>query len=124
MEDVFESSVVFLQDGIFCGEVQRVVPFQSVSEAALGKLVYALVGVVHRKSDASLPLEFEHFGCFRFAVFALENHLEGSWLAYHEIGGSVLITKGVSADHDRLLPARNVSWHVFDYDRLSEDSSV
>lgn len=37
---------------------------------------------------------------------------------------AVLVTEGVSADDDRLSPARNESWNIADDDWLAEHSSI
>jgi hypothetical protein len=38
LENIFESSVVFLHDGVFGGEIERIVSVQSIMEALVSKL--------------------------------------------------------------------------------------
>ena len=42
----------------------------------------------------------------------------------HQVGGAVLVAEGVTADHDRLRPARHQARHVGDHDRLAEDDAA
>ena len=46
LEDILESSVVFLQDGVFGGHVEGIVSHQSVLEASVSESGDGFIGVV------------------------------------------------------------------------------
>ncbi len=124
LEDILEATIVLLQDSVFGCEVAGVVSGKSVLHAGVGEAVDGLVGVVHAKHDTS-TLELIDFevGGLR-AIGGGESHRELSWDFGAEVGGSVLISKGVSADNDGLVPAWHQLRDVADNNGLSEDRAT
>ena len=55
---------------------------------------------------------------------ALELDRELALARHDEVGGAVLVAEGVTADHDRLGPARHQPRHVLADDRLAEDRAA
>ena len=63
----------------------------------------------------------EHFVLDHLAVLADEFDGQRALAREAEIGGAVLVAKGMAADHDGLGPARHQARHVLADDRLAED---
>lgn len=124
LENIFEFSVVFLQNSVFGCQIQRICPVQGELEGTVGEFFNTLISVVHTHTNASFSLILEdlHFGLF--SISSLEKNCKCARLIYFKIGGFVLVSKSVSTDDDRFFPSRNQSGDVFDDDRLSEDSSI
>lgn len=121
---VFESTIVFLQNGVFGGQVQRVFSGKGKFEAAMSEFFNTFVSIVHSEAYSTISLEFVDFHPLLWAVITFENDFEGTRFVDSEICGFVLITEGVSADDDRFLPAWDESRDVFDDNGFSEDGSV
>ncbi len=84
-----------------------------------------LVSVVHAHDAASILGEVEDLvGLDWSAVLWLEREFESTFLLDDEVGGSVLVAEGVTADDDGLFPGGDESWDVLNDDGLSEDSAV
>ena len=124
LEGVLESSIVFLQNGVFGGHVEGVVSLKGKLETAVSEFFNGLVGVVHAQSNTSVTCEFVDFHFFFRAIISFENNFELSWLVNSEVGGLVLITKGMSSNDDGFFPARDESGDVADDDGFSEDGAV
>src|SRR5690606_5832819 len=76
LEDVFESSVVFLEDGILRGKVERPFLAQRHVEAATCKSCDAVISIVHGHRNA-IAFEVEHFESLRLAaILRSEGHGE------------------------------------------------
>lgn len=90
----------------------------------MSKLLNALVGIVHTDSDSSLSFVLIDLHPLLSSIISLEDNFKGSWLVHSEISGFVLISKGVPADDDWLLPSWNEARDVLDDDRLPEDCTV
>ena len=52
LEDVLESTVIFLQDGVFGGHVERVVSLDGVLEAGVGEGFNRSIVVEHQESNS------------------------------------------------------------------------
>ena len=124
LENIFETAIVFLQNCVFGGEVERVVALESILEAALGKGVDALVCVIHCHSDSSFSLVVVYFSRLLFSTFTFESDGESARLVDGEISSFVLVSEGVSAYDYRLFPSRDQSGDVFDDNRFSEDGTI
>lgn len=94
------------------------------TETALSKLLNALVGVIHCQPNTTFALEFVHFSSLFLSTLASENDFESARFIDSKVSGLVLISKGVSAYNDGLLPTRNQSRHILDDYGLSEDSAI
>mmetsp|Transcript_33511 Transcript_33511/g.51484 ORF Transcript_33511/g.51484 Transcript_33511/m.51484 type:complete len:253 (+) Transcript_33511:527-1285(+) len=123
-EDVLEPAIVTLHDGVLGAHVNGVVALEAVPEASVGESGDRRIGVVHAHQHSG-SLELEHFdlGLGGSAV-GLEDHGEFSGLAGHEVLGSVLVAKGVSANDNGLGPSRHKSGDVVNDNGLSEHGSV
>ena len=123
-KSIFEPSIIFLQYSVFCGEVERIFSLECEFEAAVRKSFNTFISVVHAEADSTMSFEFVDFHLFFSPIISLENYFKSSGFVDCEISGFVLISEGVSANDDWLLPPWNQSWDIFDDNGLSEDSAV
>jgi hypothetical protein len=124
LEDVLEPSVVLFQDSVLGCHVKRVFSLESELETTVGKVINALVDIVHTHPHTTLTFKLKHLHALLFSFIVLEYDFECSWSVDNEICRLVLIAKSVSANDDWLLPARDQSGNVLDNDWLSEHCSV
>ncbi|KAH3668180.1 hypothetical protein OGAPHI_001934 [Ogataea philodendri] len=131
LENVLESTVVLLENGVLGGHVQRKLFVQGHLEGRVCKATDTFVSIVHGESDTgSLVVEdLEHLGFV--AVCWRVHELETSCSRNHQVSGFVLVSMGVSTNDDWLFPARNQSWDLdsarlvsANDDWLSKDSTT
>ena len=122
LEDVFEATIIFLEDGVFGGHVERVVAGQGVFEAGVGEGFNGVVMVEHEQTDS---------GSWEFVdrdieVISLSFEVDGdvTGAGDEEVGAVVDVTEGVSADDDGFVPVLDEARDVPDEDRFSEDGAV
>jgi hypothetical protein len=106
LENVFEPSIVALQDGVLGTHVQGNFPVKRHLERSVSKSSNGLVSVVHGESDTG-TLVVEDFDALRFSALGSVDKLDGALSGNNEVLGLVLVTVGVTADGDGLLPSRN-----------------
>lgn len=121
LEDIFEPSIVFLEDGVLRGEVERIVPVQGELETAVGEGMDRIIMVEHHHGDTRCG-EVVHRGCE--ALVTLEVGLEVALAWDEEVHTVVLITEGVPSNDNRLLPSSDESRNILDNDGFPEDGSV
>mmetsp|Transcript_23346 Transcript_23346/g.41461 ORF Transcript_23346/g.41461 Transcript_23346/m.41461 type:complete len:385 (+) Transcript_23346:275-1429(+) len=123
-EDLEEATVVRLKDGVLGGKVERPLLLNGVLEAGEGESTNGLLGVVHAHGDTGgvelIDLVLHGFR----SISGGEGHLKLSRAGDTEIGGLVLVTKGVAANDDGLGPAGNEAGDVLANDRLTEDGAI
>jgi hypothetical protein len=124
LEDVLEEAVVFLQDGVLCGELKWVASVEGILHASSGKAVNRLLSVVHTQGATWTIEVMNDLGGWCAAIFWMENHFSSSWYLIDGILSSILITICMSSYNDWLGPAWNNSWNVTDNNWLSEYSTV
>ena len=119
LEDVLETAIIGFQDRVLGRQIDRVFASQTKGKAGMGKVADRVVEVVHGHSHARAWV-IKHFVLNHLAVFAdeFDRELTGAW--NFEIGGFVLVSKGMTADDDRLGPAWNQTRHVGADDWLPE----
>lgn len=122
-EDILESAVVALHDGVLSAHVEWIASLQGVLEAGMREAFDGLVSVVHAHQDTR-PFELVDRDLFGFSFLRSKGHRESAWFAGNHILRSVLVSKGMSANDDRLSPAWNESRDVVDHDGLPEHSAV
>jgi hypothetical protein len=124
LEDILEATIIFLQDSILSGQVQRINSRKGEFEAAMSKLFNTLISIVHSKTYTTFSFEFIDLVFLFSSVFSSEDNLKGSRLVDCEICGSILISESMSSDDNRLFPSWNKSWDVLDDNRFSENCSI
>ncbi len=123
IEDVLEASVVLLQDGVLGTQVQRPLLLQREVETAMREALDALVRVVHAHGH-TIALEVIHVPGGGPAFLRGEGHGELSLAFDHSVGGFVLVSESVAADHDGFGPAGHQAWDVIDHDGLAEHGAA
>ena len=84
-----------------------------------GEIADRIVQVVHAHRDTRRR-ELEDFFVDHGAVFALEDQAKLARTRNAEIGRLILVAEGMTADDDRVRPARDQTGDVLDDDRLAE----
>lgn len=107
LENIFESSIIFLQYRIFSSKIERVLSLQCEFETTMSESFNTVIGVVHAKTDSTFPIVMKNFHFLNTAVVGFENYLKFAWFLHNEVSRFILITKSMPTDDDRFLPA----WH-------------
>ena len=125
LELVLEHPVIALEDGVLRRQVDRVTLLQPIVERRAGEVLDRLLEVVHPHDDAAVFGDLHHFVHDRLAaVFGGERHRERAGPVHLEVRRPVLVAERVTADDDRLGPARNQPRHILDHDRRPEDGAA
>ena len=104
LEDILETPIVLLQDRVLGAHVQRERLVQRNLETSVREAFNGLVGVVLGLGHTPSVLELENLNLVGLAALGREDHLEGPIAFNHQVLCSVLVSKGVTADDDGLLP--------------------
>ena len=123
LEQILEAAVIGLEDRVLGRQVQRPSAIERVVHARLGEIADRFVEVVHAHGDAGRR-EIEHFIFEFLAVGADPLHRQLARTRHLEVGRAILVTEGVTADDDRVGPARNQAGDVLDHDRLAENDAA
>lgn len=124
LEDVLEAAIVLLEDGVLGAHVQGKTLVQSELEGSVGEASDGLVGVVLSLGNTTAVLELEDIDHLGLATLRGVDHGELAVAGEDGILGAVLVTKGVAADDDGLLPAGNETGNAGDDDGLTEDGTA
>lgn len=124
LEDVLEAAIVLLKDGVLGAHVQRVVLVKSKLEGGVGKATDRLVGVVLGLGNTTALLELEDLNLLGLAALGSVDHGELARAGDDTVLGAVLVTEGVTADDDGLLPSRDEAGDAGDDDGLTEDGAA
>lgn len=124
LEDILESTIVLLEDGVLGAHVERELLVKSQLEGSVSETSDGLIGVVLGLSDTAAVLELEDLNLLRLATLGGVNHGELTGAGQDSVLGAVLVTKGVTANDDRLLPARNKTGNAGDDNGLTEDGTT
>ena len=124
MEDVFETTVVGLQNRVLRREINRVIPGKTIVERCPREIADRLIEVIHCHRNATAgcleDLEALGFG----AISGLEANRQRSRAVKDKVRCPVLVTKRVTANNNRLVPTRNQPRDVGNDDGLAENHSA
>lgn len=125
LENVLELAIIGLQDGVLGGHVHRVVERECVLERGVCKALDTLDGVVLCLSDTSLVLvgELKDQRPLRLTTLGRVHHFKLAWSFNDSVLCAVLVTMGVTTDHDRFLPARNKAGYPWNDNWFSKHSA-
>ena len=123
LEEVLEATVVSLQDCVLGAEIQGPLLLKSVFEATLGKSKDRLVGVVHAHGHPTAWEVEDGIGDVGTAVLRGEGDLQVASTLHHKVSCLVLVSMGMTTNHNRLLPSRHEAGNVLTDDGLAEHSS-
>lgn len=123
LEDILEAAIVLLQDGVLGAHVQREVLGKSELETGVGEATDRLVGVVLSLGNTA-ALEVIDLDGLGLATLGGVDKLKLAGSGDHTVSGTVLVTEGVTADDDRLGPARDETGDAINDDGLTEDGTT
>jgi hypothetical protein len=123
LEQILEAAVIGLEDRVLGGEVERPAALERIVHAGAAEIADRILEIVHRHGDARAR-EVEHFAVDHLAVLAFPDEAQLARAGDDEVGRAILIAISVTADHDRVGPARDQAGHVLDDDRLAEDGAA
>jgi len=113
LENIFESSIIFFHNGVFSGEIQRIISIQCIYKALISKFCDWIIQVIHGHSN-SWTREVKNFiSLFLCSRFWCKNYFEFASFFGNEVGWAVLVTKSMSSDHNRFFPLWNQKRNVF-----------
>ena len=122
-KNIFETAIVFFQNGIFCRKIQRPFLLQCSVETASCKTINAFIGVVHSKCYA-ISFEVINFMFNHFSIFAFKLNGEFSFPFRHKIGCTVLVAKSMTAYADGGSPVGHQAGNIVHHNRLTKHSAV
>ena len=124
LKDVFESSVVGLENCVLGAQKDRIVALQTVVKRRSGKTTNRFVKVIHTHHDTS---RFEvcdfHFDWLT-AILRHIRHRHSSGTRHFEVSRLVLITVSVSPNHNRLAPVRHKFRNVLADNWLAKHDAI
>lgn len=124
LEDILEATIVLLEDGVLGAHVEGKALVKSQLERGVGEASDGLVGVVLGLGDTTTVLELEDLNLLGLTTLGGVDHGELARAGQDSILGAVLVTEGVSANDDGLLPARDETGNAGDDNGLTEDSTA
>ena len=121
LKNVFESTVIHFENRIFCRKIHRVATGESVAKTGPGEVANRVIEVVHRHRNAS-GWKVEDLEVHRLRTIRRRKcQRQHAWAGNLHVGSAVLIPKGVTANNNRLGPARHQTGNIADDDRLAKN---
>lgn len=125
LENVLESTVVCLKDGVLGRHVQRDVLFECHLERRVGETSDRLGGVVHGETRSTTLGVVEHLPLLTLrAVGRRKLHSKLARLVDGKVLAAVLVTKRVTTDDDGLGPTGNRAREVVQDDGRTEHGTA
>jgi hypothetical protein len=106
LEDVLETAIILLQDGVLGGHVQGKALGDGKLERSVCKSGDGLIGVVLGLGDTT-TVEVVNLNLLWLSSLGSEDHGELTLALDHGILSTILVTESMAADDDGLLPSRN-----------------
>jgi hypothetical protein len=123
LEDVLETAIVLLQDGVFGAHVQREALSKSELETGVGEAADGVISVVLGLSDTA-TLEIVDLDGLGLAAHRGVDELKLSRSRNDTVSSTVLVTESVTTDDDGLGPAGNKAGNAGNDNGLTENSSA
>lgn len=124
LEDVLKATIVLLEDGVLGAHVQGKLLVDSKLEGSMSEASDGLVSVVLSLGNTTAFLELVDLNLLGLSTLGGEDHGELTRTGQDSILGAVLVTKGVTANDDGLLPSRNKTRNAGDDNGLTEDGTT
>jgi hypothetical protein len=123
LEDVLEPSVVALQDGVLGAQVQGNPLVKSHLERRVGESNDGLISVVHGEGNTG-TLVVEDLDGGLLPLLGGVDELDRALTRDNEVLGLVLVTVGVTADGDGLLPSGDQTGDRVNDNGLTENGTT
>jgi len=123
LEDILESSIVFLHDSVLSSQVAWEVSLKRIFERFVGKSLDGFISVVHTHQNTWGFKVVNFHTLFSRSVLWGENNLKLTGFIDDSISSSVLITESMSSDNDWFSPSSNIFLNILAENWLSENSS-
>ena len=124
LEDILEPAIVLLQDGVLGAHVQWEILQERHLEAGVREAADRVVSVVLGLRYTAAMFKIENLELLRLSILVCVYNLKPSRARNHLVGRAVLVTKGMSADDDWFLPARDEPRNAVNDDWLTEHRST
>ena len=123
-EEVFESTVVRLENSVFGTEVNGVIPSETILKRGACKIANRIIEVIHRHCHTGAWI-IKDLKLHRLCpIFGSPREREFTFSWNEHISSAILIAERVTADNDRLGPARNQTRNVADHNWFTENNSA
>ena len=123
LEDILESAVVLLENGVLGAHVERETLDEGQLEAGVGEAADGVISVELCLGNTG-TLKVVDLDALGLTARGGVDELKGTRAGDQTVGGTVLVAKGVSADDDGLLPARDETGDAVDDNGLTEHGST
>lgn len=123
LEDVLEAAIVFLENGVLGAHVEGQTLEEGDLEAGVGEAADGVIGVVLGLGNTTASV-VEDLDGLRLTTLRGVDQLEPTGTRDDSVGGTVLVTEGMTADDDGLGPARDETGDGGDDDGLTEDGTT
>ena len=123
LEDILEAAIVLLEDGVLGAHVQGETLHESHLERGVGEATDGVISVVLALSDTT-ALEVVDVDALGLTTLGGKDELELTGAGDDTVLGTVLVTEGVTANNDGLVPARHQTGNGGDDDGLAENGTT
>ena len=120
LENIFETSVIFLENCVLRRQIDRPFALQAIVEDRARKITDRGVKIIHAHRNTGFG-EVKDFALDSLAIFAFPLHRQLAFAWDEEICCFILVTKGVTANNDWLCPTRHEARDVVTDDRFAEN---
>ena len=120
LEEVLETAILLLENGVLGAHVQRQLLHESNLEAGVHKAMDQFICFVLQQTNTTAR-EVVDCDCLWLAVLGSEDQLQLTGAGDDPVLSPVLITKGVTANDNRLGPARHQTRDAGDDNGFTED---
>ena len=98
LENIFELAIIGFEDGVLGGEIHRIVHAEAIVKGGPGEILNGLSEVIHAHNDTAVFGKTHYFMLDGFgAIIGGEGEGDGASTGDFEVGGAVLVAKGVTA---------------------------
>ena len=124
LEDILEAAIVLLEDGVLGAHVEGKALVNGELERSVGEALNGLISVVLGLGNTAAVLVVENIDDLGLTTLGGVDHLELTGAGSNEVLGAVLVTEGVAANDDGLLPAGHEAGNAGNDDGLTEDGAT
>ena len=123
LEEVLEAAIILLENGVLGAHVQRQLLHESHLEAGVRKATDRVIRVVLRQGNTTSG-EVVDRDCLRLATLGRVSQLQLPGAGDNSVCSPVLVTKGMTTNDNRLVPAGHQTGNAGDDDGFTENSAA